>query len=94
MKARTITFAVCLLYVTVALFAGNLHHHHDQGVLAPDNQCAACVWQISAHTDVPLVFTPIQYHRVEMPVRSFSVEPAHVSVPLTSHSRAPPIASA
>ncbi|MGA2222523.1 MAG: hypothetical protein ABSH21_12260 [Verrucomicrobiia bacterium] len=94
MKARTITFAVCLLYVAVALFAGNMHHHHEGGALAPDSHCAACVWQISAHTDVPLVFTPIECHRVEIPLRSFTVEPVHVFVPFTSHSRAPPVTPA
>jgi len=75
----------------VALFTGSLPHHHERGALAADGHCAACVWQINAHTDVPLVFTPIEYHRVKIPVRTYSTKPAHVSVPLTFHSRAPPV---
>ena len=94
MKARTITFAVCLLYVMVALFAGNLHHHHDRGVLAPDNQCAACVWQISSVADAPIVFTPIVVSTVEVPLpQCRSVAPRTVLI-LSSASRAPPVTPA
>ena len=41
MKRKTVAFTVCLVYVMVALFGGNLpHHHHAGGALAPDSHCA------------------------------------------------------
>jgi hypothetical protein len=94
MKARTVTFAVCLLYVMVALFAGNLHHHHDQGTLVPDSHCAACAWHLNGVTDAPLVFTPIVISEVEVLLpQCNSVTPRTVFT-LSSPSRAPPLAPA
>jgi hypothetical protein len=90
MKARTFTFAVCLLYVMVALFAGNLPHHHDHGTLAPDSHCAACTWHLNSVTDTPLVFTPVLVSEVEVPLpQCNSVAPRTVFI-LSSASRAPP----
>jgi hypothetical protein len=79
----------------VALFAGNLHHHHDHGVLDVDGHCAACTLHISGVANVPLVFTPIPViSEVEIPL-----SPCHSITPrslflLSSASRAPPITPA
>jgi hypothetical protein len=94
-KYRFCTVVVGLLYLSVALFVGEVHHHeHERCPVGDHEDCAACQWQLNAVTDVPttvpLVFgclqeTPLQvYDFISYSAPSFSFSP----------SRAPPAASA
>ena len=94
---RTLAAVVSLLYASVALVFGVLHHHHEHA--SPDGHddgCAACQWQINATSDTPVVAIPA-------PVSAFidfsalpavlPVTPTTPFLPSTA-SRAPPLASA
>ena len=91
MKSRFTTVVFCLLYLSVALFVGEVHHHeHERGPVGEHEDCAACQWQLNAVTDVPITVplilgclqeTPLQvYDFISYSAPSFSFSP----------SRAPP----
>lgn len=93
-KSRIMAVVVGLLYLSVALVFGVVHHHEHDVPLGDHHDCAACAWHISAVADVPLV-----------PVLVFGsvVENALLLLDRTSHSavsfafspsRAPPVTPA
>jgi hypothetical protein len=93
MKSRVTTTVVCLLYLSVALFWGVVHHH-DSDSLAPHHDCAACAWAINAAADAPQV-PACTFHWVAentLPIfESISYSAPAFSFPL---SRAPPVTPA
>ena len=92
--SRATTAVVCLLYLSVALVFGVLHHHHAEGALSPHKDCAACAWQVNGVADAPVVLTPVVASPFEMPVLGRNVVFISSFFYLPSASRAPPVASA
>jgi hypothetical protein len=94
MKYRFATVIVLLVYLSVAVVFGTVHHHHTQDCGRGQKDCAACDWQLNAVTDVPttvpLIFGCLQ----ETPLQIFDF--VSYSAPLFSYSlsRAPPATSA
>lgn len=90
MKPRFTAIILGMLYLAAGLLASLGHHHHDASN-TPDRDCAACVWQLNAATDVPITVTVIWTVAVESPVPV----PAAIELPhflsLASASRAPPM---
>lgn len=90
-KKRISAAIVGVLYLSVAVVFGMLHDDHRTENPLHHHHCAACMWQIAAISDVPMVeITPEQ-----ITVTSTPVVPVHsVFVPkifpVASASRAPP----
>ena len=94
MKHRAITLVVCLLYLSVALVFGVVHHHEHDSPLGDHHDCAACQWQIAAVTDVPCV-APLTFGCVlETPLVFFESKPSQTPTYSFSASRAPPVTPA
>jgi len=100
-KSRVTTSVVCLLYLSVALFFGVVHHHHDEGPCDHDHDpcdhhhdCAACQWQLNAITDVPNVLPILVCRLLETPLETFDFISYSAPSLSFSPSRAPPLASA
>jgi hypothetical protein len=94
MKSWVTTAVVCLLYLSVALVFGVVHHHHDDGQLGDHHDCAACAWAINAVADAPQV--PVFAFRwvSENPPRVFEVVSHSAPSFSFSPSRAPPVTPA
>jgi hypothetical protein len=94
MNKRVIAAALFVLYFTLAIAAGALHHNHVGGAACAHEDCAACVLHINCVTDVPVTPAVVAYTSVEF--RAFHVEliPPFVSFSPTYASRAPPHPSA
>jgi hypothetical protein len=93
-KSRVTTSVVCLLYLSVALFFGVVHHHHDEGKCEHHDDCAACAWQLNAITDAPNVVPLIFGCVLETPHQVFEVVSYSAPSFSFSPSRAPPVALA
>ena len=94
MKSRVTTSVVCLLYLSVALFFGVVHHHHDEGQCEHHDDCAACQWQLNAITDVPTVVPLIFGCVLETPLQTFDFTSYSAPSFSFSPSRAPPVTPA
>jgi len=93
MKCRFSTVVVCLLYLSVALFIGEVHHHeheHDQCPVGEHDDCAACQWQLNAVTDVPDILPRIFGSVLETPLQAFDFISYSAPSFSFSPSRAPP----
>jgi hypothetical protein len=55
MKRRGATWVVSLLYLSVALYFGVVHHHEDKCGLNEPDHCSACQWAMAVTSDVPVV---------------------------------------
>jgi hypothetical protein len=89
MNRRLLTSLVVLLYVSVAVVLGVIHHHeHADG---GHGDCTACVWQINGTTDAPSGATmPADSVLVVATVPAYApVTPVAPFLPSTA-SRAPP----
>jgi hypothetical protein len=93
-KTRVATTIVCVLYLSVALFFGVVHHHHDVGQWGHHDDCAACAWQLKAAADVPIVVPPLFTCAVETPLQGFDLTSYSAPSFSFSLSRAPPAVSA
>jgi hypothetical protein len=94
MKHRFTNVVVCLLYLSVALVFGVVHHHHNDGPLGDHHDCAACAWHLNAAADVPWV-APITFGCVlETALLLFEAAPLHTPTYSFSPSRAPPVTPA
>ena len=94
MKLRLTTTFVLLLYLTVALVLGVVHHHDQQLAAGHGNDCAACVWHVTGNSDAPVVTTPISFVvRWLTPHVVQSVPVICDFIPATA-SRAPPLSPA
>ena len=75
MDRQITTGLLFLLYAAGSLLLGVLPHEHETGhhEVAPNAQCAVCVWQISIATDVPVVVAAPRHPVViaEVPAPSF-----------------------
>ena len=94
MSKRVLSAGLLLLYLTIAVVAGALPHHHQHGALIPQENCVACVLHINSTTDVPVVAVVFTTTHVEAPhpQPTFNfVEPALYT---SADSRAPPHTSA
>jgi hypothetical protein len=94
MKARVTTVLVLLLYLSVALVLGVVHHHEHKPGPSHHDDCAACVWQLSATTDVPLTFVPLFFTpcvRAASAAKSVAIPPLFA---VATASRAPPASPA
>ena len=94
MKSPVITAVVCLLYLSVALVFGVVHHHHDADSLALHHDCAACAWAINAATEAPQVPTFTFYWIAENAVPVFESNSYTATAFAFSPSRAPPVTPA
>jgi|HubBroStandDraft_3_1064219.scaffolds.fasta_scaffold480505_2 hypothetical protein len=95
MKYRFSTVLVCLLYLSVALVIGQVHHHeHEKCPDGDHDDCAACQWQLNAVTDVPNIVPLIFGCLLETPVQVFDFTSYTAPSFSFSPSRAPPAASA
>ena len=95
MKYRFSTVAVCLLYLSVALFVGEVHHHeHERCPVGDHDDCAACQWQLNAVTDVPDILPFIFGSLLETPQQVFDFISYSAPSFSFSPSRAPPAALA
>jgi hypothetical protein len=54
MKRRGATWVVSLLYLSVALYFGVVHHHEDKCGLNEPDHCSACQWAMAVSSDVPV----------------------------------------
>jgi hypothetical protein len=93
-KNRTNIALVCLLYLSVALVVGVVHHHHNPNPLADRHPCAACAWHVNAVTDVPHAAPLAPGCVAEMSLTFFESTPSPTPFDSFSHSRAPPVTSA
>ena len=93
MKYRFATVVVLLVYLSVAVVFGAVHHH-TQNFGRGQKDCAACDWQLNAVTDVPNIVPLIFGCLLETPLQVFDF--VSYSAPLFSYcpSRAPPAALA
>jgi hypothetical protein len=84
------------MYLTVALFFGVLHEHHDHDSCpaGEHKDCAACQWQLNAITDVPTVAPLIFGCVLETRHQVFEVVSYTAPSFSFSPSRAPPVALA
>jgi hypothetical protein len=95
MKHRFSTVVVCLLYLSMALVIGQIHHHeHEKCPDGDHDDCAACQWQLNAVTDVPTTVPLIFGCLLETPVQIFDFISYTAPLFSFSPSRAPPAASA
>jgi hypothetical protein len=94
MKSRATTAVVCLLYLSVALIFGVVHHHHDADSLGPRHDCAACAWAINAVADAPQVPVSTFYWVAQSPLQVFKSILDFAPAFSFSLSRAPPVAPA
>jgi len=92
MTRRLTTLLLTLLYVSVAVWVGVVHHH-EHGTDHPD-ECAACVWQLHAVADLPITTTSIEVWLVETPLPHSVTASLPAQFVPTSASRAPPVMSA
>ena len=93
MKSRSVSAILGVILFAVAVLCGALHDH-QHGTLAPDHQCAACAWTLTATAIMPVVSVVVARPILEraLPVaESAPLEPLFV---ISSASRAPPLASA
>lgn len=92
MKSRVTTVVVGLLYLSVALFLGVVHHHEHATCPAHEHEdCAACAWQLNAVTDVPNVLPLIFACVLETPLQVFDFTSYSAPSFSFSLSRAPPV---
>ena len=92
MKSRLTTVAVGLLYLSVALVFGVVHHHeHATCPTHEHKDCAACAWQLNAVTDVPNVLPLIFACVLETPLPVFDFTSYSALSFSFSPSRAPPV---
>ena len=84
---------VCATYLSVALFFGVVHHHHDHDgcPVQEHKDCAACAWQLNAVTDVPNVVPLIFGSVLETPPQVFDFTSYSALSFSFSFSRAPPV---
>jgi hypothetical protein len=54
MKRRGVTWGVSLLYLSVAVYFGVVHHHEDKCGLNEPDHCGACQWTMAVTSDVPV----------------------------------------
>jgi len=94
MRSRLFTTSVFLLYLSVALVFGVVHHHEHDSPLGDHHDCAACQWQIAAVTDVPLTAPLIVTWVIETPWPVFDVVLPSARSFAFSPSRAPPVTPA
>lgn len=94
MKSRATTAVVSLLYLSVALFFGVVHHHHDEGQLGDHHDCAACAWAVNAVADTPQVPVFTVHWLAENPLPVFEVVSYSAPSFSFSPSRAPPVTPA
>ena len=94
MKYRFTTVVVLLVYLSVAVVFGTVHHHHSQNIGRGQKDCVACEWQLNAVTDVPNVVPLIFGCVVETPLQIFGFTSYSAPSFFFSRSRAPPAASA
>jgi hypothetical protein len=94
MKSRLTAVLVCLLYLSVALVFGVLHHHHNDGPLGNHRDCAACAWTVNAVADAPQVARFVFGCALESPLQVFDSKPYLAPSFSFSPSRAPPITPA
>ncbi|MGD0060096.1 MAG: hypothetical protein ABSD58_11835 [Verrucomicrobiia bacterium] len=55
MKRRGIMWVVSLLYLSVVVYFGVVHHHEDKCGLNEPDHCGACQWAMAVTSDVPVV---------------------------------------
>lgn len=94
MMYRFTTVVVLLVYLSVAVVFGTVHHHHTQNISCGQKDCAACEWQLNAVMDVPNVVPLIFGCVVETPLPIFEFTSYSAPSLSFSRSRAPPTASA
>ena len=96
MKSRLTTAVICPLYLSVALFFGVVHQHHDRDsrLTQGHKDCAACEWQLNAVTDVPNVAPLIFGCVLETPLQTFDFTSYSAPSFSFSPSRAPPVTPA
>jgi len=97
MRRRFTTIVVGLLYLSVALAIGVVHHHeheHDQCPVGAHDDCSACQWQLNAVTDVPDILPLIFGSLLETPRQVFDFISYSAPSFSFSPSRAPPAALA
>jgi hypothetical protein len=95
MNRRLLTSLIGLLYVSVAVVFGVLHHHKTTTVAGHDDDCVACQWQLQASSDIPIaVVAPVVHKTVFQTLIIPASAPAALLFFTPTASRAPPIASA
>jgi len=94
MRSRLFTASVFLLYLSVALVFGVVHHHEHDCPLGDHHDCAACQWQIAAVADVPLTTPLVVSWVIEIPWLVFDVPRPSARSFAFSPSRAPPVTPA
>ena len=99
MNRRLLSSFVTLLYVSVALVFGVIHHHdhHHEHATADghDDHCAACQWQLTANGVVPVyAVAPVVQLVVVRPLLIPASAPVSAPFFASTASRAPPVTSA
>ncbi len=51
---RVATWVVSLLYLSVVVYFGVVHHHEEQCGLTEPDHCGACQWAAAVVSDVPV----------------------------------------
>jgi hypothetical protein len=85
---------VGLLYLSVALVFGVVHHHEHDCPVGDHHDCAACAWHINAVADVPLVPSLVFISVIETPLLLLDRTPPSALSFAFSPSRAPPVTPA
>jgi flagellar biosynthesis protein FlhB len=92
---RVATWVVSLLYLSVALYFGVVHHHEDQCGLNEPDHCGACQWAMAVTSDVPvavaLVVVALAFTDAPPEVSDFRLQ---VDFAAATASRAPPVSLA
>jgi len=92
-KLRDFIAVFCAACLAAASVLGVIHDHTDKDGWVEVHHCPACLWQVAAVADVPLVFVLILLAVVlSLPVfdRSISIP---MIFPVASASRGPPTPS-
>jgi flagellar biosynthesis protein FlhB len=51
---RVATWVVSLLYLSVVVYFGVVHHHEEKCGLTEPDHCGACQWAMAVTSDVPV----------------------------------------
>jgi hypothetical protein len=91
MKRRVVTWVVSLLYLSVALYFGVVHHHEDKCGLNEPDHCGACQWAMAVVSDVPVAVILLIVAQVfaDVQPRIECFHPSSIFAAATA-SRAPP----
>jgi hypothetical protein len=93
-KSRVMAVVVGLLYLSVTLVFGIVHHHQHDSSLSDHPDCAACAWHVAGVTDVPLVRPLVFGPVVERPFLPADSTPHSAASFVFYLCRAPPVTPA